>query len=153
MPAKVKTIVSQKLEATCPTHSRTDVLTRDVETVIDEPFERDGTNLGLAPTETLLAALLGCTNTILNKVAHAHGVEVAALSLDLEAKLDRRGVTLEAEVEVPYPEIKLFINLTTTADEAAVDKVKTDLARFCAVSKVIRNSGTKLEEVWTVSRP
>jgi len=153
MAGKPKPIVTQKLEASCPTHSRTDVITRDVETVIDEPIERGGTNLGLAPTETMVAALAGCTNTILNKVAHSHGVDVIALSLDIEAKFDRRGVTLAEEVEVPYPEMTLNIALTTSADDAAIEKVKTDLPRFCPVSKVIRHSGTKLEEVWTITRP
>jgi len=153
MAGKPKTIVTQKLEASCPTHSRTDVITRDVETVIDEPVERGGTNLGLAPTETLVAALLGCTNTILNKVAHSHDVDVAALSLNVDAQFDRRGVVLSEEVEVPYPEMKLYINLTTSADDAQIEKVKIDLPRFCPVSKVIRHSGTELEEIWTITRP
>ncbi len=152
MAGKAKTVVTMKLEASCPSHSRTDVMTRDVETVIDEPIERGGTNLGLSPTETLLAALQGCTNTILSKVAHSHGVDVVALSVDLEAKFDRRGVVLDAEVEVPFPEIKLFINLTTSADAASIEKVKTDLPRFCPVSKVIRHSGTVVEEISTITR-
>jgi uncharacterized OsmC-like protein len=153
MAGKPKTVVTQKLEASCPTHSRTDVITRDVETVIDEPVERGGTNLGLAPTETLVAALMGCTNTILNKVAHSHDVDVVALSLNVDAQFDRRGVVLSEEVEVPYPEMKLYINLTTSADEAQIEKVKVDLPRFCPVSKVIRHSGTDLEEIWTITRP
>ena len=153
MVGKPKTIVTQKLEASCPTHSRTDVMTRDVETVIDEPVERGGTNLGLSPTETMVAALLGCTNTILNKVAKSHDVDVIALALKVDAEFDRRGVVLAEEVEVPYPEMTLYIELTTSADEAAIEKVKEDLPRFCPVSKVIRHSGTKLDEIWTINRP
>jgi uncharacterized OsmC-like protein len=64
---KAKTIVTQRIHADCPTHSRTEVSTRDVRTIIDEPLEREGTNMGPSPTETLVAALIGCTNVISHK--------------------------------------------------------------------------------------
>ena len=54
---------------------------------------------------------------------------------------------------MPFPKIRLLINVTTDASEAEMEKVKTDLHRFCPVSKVIRNAGTELEEVWNVARP
>jgi hypothetical protein len=43
--------------------------------------------------------------------------------------------------------------VTTNASGADMEKVKADLHRFCPVSKVVRNSGTQLEEVWNVTRP
>jgi hypothetical protein len=45
--------------------------------------------------------------------------------------------------------IRLVINVTANASEAALEKVKTDLHRFCPVSKVIRNSGTQIEKFGT----
>jgi len=39
-------VVHMKLEGSSKSHSRTDILTRDVESVIDEPIVRGGTNLG-----------------------------------------------------------------------------------------------------------
>jgi organic hydroperoxide reductase OsmC/OhrA len=48
---------------------------------------------------------------------------------------------------VPFPKIRLVINVTTHASAADMEKVKADLHRFCPVSKVVRNSGTELEEV------
>jgi hypothetical protein len=39
------------------------------------------------------------------------------------------------------------------ASSCCIRKVKTDLHRFCPISKVVRNSGTELEEVWNVTRP
>jgi len=74
---KEKITVTQRIRGNCPTHSRTEISVRDVRTVIDEPKEREGTNM---------------------------------------------------------------------------EKVKTDLHRFCPISKVIRNPGTELEEVWNVRR-
>jgi organic hydroperoxide reductase OsmC/OhrA len=47
----------------------------------------------------------------------------------------------------------VLIDATTAASEADLEKVKADLHRFCPISKVLRNSGTELEEVWKVTRP
>jgi hypothetical protein len=57
------------------------------------------------------------------------------------------------EIEVPFPKIRLLINVATDASAAEMEKVKADLHRFCPVSKVIRNAGTELEEVWNVTQP
>jgi len=54
---------------------------------------------------------------------------------------------------VPFPKIRLLIDVTTDASEVDLEKVKADLHRFCPISKVVRNSGTQLEEVWKVTRP
>jgi uncharacterized OsmC-like protein len=149
---KEKTVVTQRIHGDFPTHSRTEISTRDVRTTIDEPRERDGTNMGPTPTETLVGALIACTNVITHKCASRHGVALKAMSIDAESMLDRRGTQLLEEIEVPFPKIRLVINVTTDASEADVEKVKADLRRFCPVSKVIRNSGTELEEVWNVTR-
>jgi putative redox protein len=150
---KEKTVVTQRIHGDCPTHSRTEISTRDVRTIVDEPKERAGTNMGPTPTETMVAALIACTNVISHKCAKKHGVEFKSMSIDAESILDRRGTQLLEEIEVPFPKIRLIINVTTDASEADIAKVKSDLPRFCPVSKVIRNSGTELEEVWKVSRP
>lgn len=149
---KEKTTVTQRLHADCPTHSRTEVIVRDVRTVIDEPKERDGTNMGPTPTETLVAALVACTNVIGHKCAHKHGVDFEKMFIDAETLFDRRGTQLLEEIEVPFPKIRLVINVTTNASEGSIEKVKADLHRFCPVAKVIRNSGTQIEEVWNVTR-
>lgn len=150
---KTKTTITMKLEGRCPSHARTDILVRDTETTIDEPVERGGTNLGPAPTETMIGALAGCTNVIGHKVARKHGVEFTAFHVDITCSFDRRGVLLEEEVDVPFDDIEIHIEVTTDADDAAMDKVKKDLPRFCPVSKVMSQSGSKVTEIWTVNRP
>lgn len=67
---------------------------------------RGGTDQGPTPIETMLAALLGCTNVILNRVAEKHDLTIKDLSLLAEASFDRRGVMLQEEVAVPFPEIR-----------------------------------------------
>jgi uncharacterized OsmC-like protein len=150
---KPKTVVTQKLQGACPTHARTDVSVRDLSLTIDEPKERGGTNTGPSPTETLMSALIACTNVITHKIAAKHGIAIDAMSVDLEAKFDRRGVTLAEEIAVPFPEVTLTINLTSEASAAEIETLKSELAMFCPVSKVIREAGTRITEIWNVERP
>jgi len=98
---KEKTTITQRIHGNCPTHSRTDISVRDVHTVIDEPREREGTNMGPTPTETMVSALIACTNVISHKCAKKHGVEFKSMTVDAESTFDRRGTQLLEEIEVP----------------------------------------------------
>ena len=117
-----KTTVTQRIHGNCPTHSRTEISVRDVKTIVDEPKEREGTNMGPTPTETMLAALMACTNVISHKCAKKHGVEFKAMTIDAESTFDRRGTQLLEEIEVPFPKIRLVINVTTDASESDMEK-------------------------------
>lgn len=150
--AKPKTVVTYNIRGESVSHARTDVETRDVDMTIDEPTERGGTNMGLAPTEVMIAALIGCTNVIGQRVGEAHGVHFEDLEITADADFDRRGVMMQEEVEVPFPRIVLTITGKSDADAAALEKVKTDLGRFCPIAKVIRQSGTEIEEIWNITR-
>jgi len=149
---KPKTIEQMKLDGTCVSHARTEVSVHNVKTTIDEPLERGGTNRGPTPTETLMAALLGCTNVIAHRVAEAHGVHFRSMTLRVEADFDRRGVTLAEEIDVPFPKATLFIDVASDADEGQLSRVKRDLRRYCPISKVLQQAGTELEEVWSFTR-
>ena len=151
MAIRPKTVVTMKMEGHAASHARTDISVRDLNVVIDEPEARGGTNQGFSPTETLMAALVGCTNVITHKIAHKHGIDIKAMDVRVEAQFDRRGVILEEEIAVPFPEVKLIVDLTTDASPEAVEMVKTELAKFCPVSKVIRQSGTVITEEWNVT--
>src|SRR5258708_38699131 len=115
---KEKTTVTQRVRGNCPTHSRTEISVRDVKAVIDEPKEREGTNMGPTPTETMAAALIACTNVISHKCAKKHGAELKAMTIDAESTLDRRGTQLLEPIEVPCPTIGRVADVTTDALEA-----------------------------------
>ena len=150
---KPKTTVRMQLHGEATSHSRTDVSVRDVETTIDEPIERGGTNMGPSPTEAMIASLIACSNVISQKIAHRAGIDLQRMTIDAEAMFDRRGVTLEEEIEVPFPKITLTFNVTTTADDAAIARLRAELPKFCPISKVIRAAGTTIQEEWIVNRP
>jgi putative redox protein len=142
-------VVHMKLDGSSKSHSRTDIITRDVESVIDEPIARGGTNLGMSPTETLVSSLIGCTNVITHRIMEKMGFKIDSLNIKSKTMFNRDGVGLIQEVEVPFPEINLDINISTDASENDLIEVQKQLAMYCPIAKVIRNSGTKINENWT----
>ena len=133
--------------------TQTDMTVRGIRVTIDEPPERGGNDLGPTPPETLLAALVGCTNRIGRKIAAAKGIDIENMSIEVDAVFDRRGVNLEREVDIPFRQIRLTVEVTTTADEADVDALRKDLTRFCPVAKILRQAGTPIHEAWTIIQP
>lgn len=148
-----KTTIKMRMQGAAASHSRTDVSIRGLTKIIDEPVERGGTNLGMSPTETFAAALIGCTNVISHKIAHKNGVQFQRMNIRLEADFDRRGVTLVDDVAVPFPAMVLHIDVTTAATPDEIEQIKSELAMYCPIAKVVRASGTVLTENWTVTAP
>ena len=97
---KEKMVVTTRLEADCPSHARADITVRDVSTTIDEPLERGGSNMGPSPTETAMAALIGCTNVIAHKVADKLGIDIGHMKISSACEFDRRGVALSDEIDL-----------------------------------------------------
>jgi uncharacterized OsmC-like protein len=152
MAIKLKTTVKMGLTGHGETHARTRVSARDVQSIIDEPEARGGTNLGLTPTETLMSSLMGCTNVISQRIAHKMGIAWDGLEISLSADFNRLGTMLEEEIEHPFTDIVMDISVVTNADATQLEQLKTDLAKFCPIAKVIRGSGVTITENWT-TRP
>ena len=141
-------VVHMKLEGSSKSHSRADIIARDVESVIDEPVARGGTNLGLSPTETLMSSLIGCTNVITHRIMEKMGFKINSLDIKSKTLFNKDGVSLIQEVEVPFPEITLDIAISTNASKSDLVEVQKQLAMYCPIAKVIRNSGTVINENW-----
>jgi uncharacterized OsmC-like protein len=148
---KQKTTIGMKLAGKGETHARTRVTARDLESIIDEPEARTGTNQGLTPTETLMASLIGCTNVITQRIAHQMGVEIGALEIKLSAQFDRRGVMLAEEIDRPFDDIVLDIDVSTNATSEQLAKIQSDLQKYCPIAKVIRGGGATITENWNVT--
>ncbi len=151
MAVRQKTTIPVRMSAQCRSHARTDISIRDLVTVIDEPVERGGTNLGVSPTESACAALLACTNVILNRCADKAGLEVQSLALSLDASFDRRGVMLEEEIDTTFPESTISITLSAQGTRDALAETQANLRRFCPVSQMFANSGSIVAENWIVT--
>ena len=146
-----KSEVIMSMSATGETHARTKINIRDVSSVIDEPEARGGTNQGLTPTETLMASLIGCTNVISKRIAHKMGIELGEMDIQLSAKFDRRGTMLEEEIDVPFSEVIMDIEVDTNATEEQINMLKIDLAKFCPIAKVLRGGGVNIIENWIIN--
>ena len=146
-----KSEVIMSMSATGETHARTKINIRNVSSVIDEPEARGGTNQGLTPTETLMASLIGCTNVISKRIAHKMGIELGEMDIQLSAKFDRRGTMLEEEIDVPFSEVTMDIEIDTDATEEQINMLKIDLAKFCPIAKVLRGSGVNIIENWIIN--
>lgn len=147
---RLKTQIEMKLTGTGQTHARSHVRARDVAVVIDEPLVRQGTNLGLSPTETFMSSLIGCTNVIAKRIAHGMGVRMEQMDIALTAQFDRRGTMLQEPVTQPFSDIVLDIEVETDATDAQMEDIKRDLARYCPIAVVMRNSGITITENWTL---
>ena len=153
MKVKIKPVVTYRLRGTAESHSLTLLKTRDLIDISDEPAERGGTNEGFAPTEFVLGGLAACTNVISNKIAKKNGFRIEAMEIEIEARFNLLGVTLQKEVDLVFPEITLRIAVTTSATEEQQQILKTDLPKYCAVSKIIRQSGTNIIDQWQFTKP
>jgi len=151
MAIRPKTVVDMLMQAKAISHARTDISVRDVSSTIDEPEARGGTNQGLTPTETMIASLVGCTNVITQRIAHQKGVTIGSMNVDAHAKFDRRGVSLEEEIDVPFPEVTLTIDIQSDASAGQLEEIKRDLQKFCPIAKVVRGAGTQIHEQWNAS--
>lgn len=149
MAIRQKTTITATIKGECPSHSMSRCSVRDVEVTIDEPTERGGTNQGLTPTETAVAALIACTNVISNKCADKLGIDIGHLDIEARYDFDRRGVMLSEEVDVPFPKIILNIVADGPATDAELKQVAAELAKFCPIAKVFRHAGTEIIENWS----
>jgi len=148
MAIRMKTSVTLSVDAKCYGHSVAQVRTRDLAQIIDEPLERNGTNLGFTPTDTALSALVGCTNTIGQKCAHKLGVDIGNLTISVKCRFNRLGVTLAEEIAVPFEEIDLVVVADGPASQEDLNKVAQEVTKYCPLSKLFRGAGTIINEDW-----
>lgn len=148
MAIKQKNTVTLKVSADCPSHSLANISVRDLNFAIDEPTERGGTNTGPTPTDTALAALIGCTNVIGNKCADKLGIDIGHLSIDASCEFDRRGVMLSEDIDVPFQKITLNIIAQGPATNEQLELVAAEVAKYCPLSKLFRQAGTEIVENW-----
>lgn len=144
-----KTTVKLRAKAQCPSHSLANVEIRDLITHVDEPVERGGTNLGPTPTDTALAALIGCTNVIGHKCADSLGIAVGNFDISAVCEFDRRGVTLVEEIDLPFQRIQLSVEVTEPVSDADLARLAAEVAKFCPLAKLFRQAGTEITEEWT----
>ena len=151
MAIRPKPVWNFRVSGTAETSTRSRVRLRDFELTVDEPTERNGSNRGPMPVETVMAGLVGCTHVVSNKLAKHYGATITAMDIDILTTMDSSGTRLIKPIDVPFP--KVVINITAEMDgpQQAIDQVIANLRHHCAVSKMLRQSGSEVVEIWTVN--
>ena len=142
-----------ELEAGATSHCRLEARARHHKVVIDEPEIRGGSDSAATPLETMLSSYLACLNVISHLIADEMGIEIADLSMSLDAAFDTQGVRNSEPATVPFPEIALTMNVTTSASDAEVARLRDDLEKRCPVTVILSRAGTKIDATWNVTRP
>jgi putative redox protein len=147
-----KPIIRVELEGHCPTMSLTEVRVRKHSFVIDEPPYRHGTDVGPTPLETMLGALISCTNVISRRIAHEKNIDLKISRIGCVGHLDHRGIDMEADVPVPFPKIELTIEGTTNGTEDEMAALRRELKIRCPMSVILTQAGTIIEESWSLKQ-
>jgi uncharacterized OsmC-like protein len=149
---KQKPLIKVVVEGHCPTMSLTEIRTRGHAFVVDEPPYRHGTDVGPTPLETMLGALVACTNVIARRIAHERDIPLVFQQITCVGMLDHRGIDAEADVPVPFPDIRLTLDARTDADEAQLDSLRAALESRCPMSVILRNAGSRITTDWQITR-
>jgi len=119
------------------------------EIVIDEPKERHGTDEGASPLEHLVAALCGCTNVISSRIADEMGIILQ--NSEIEAIADLDGAVLSGDpYTTVFPTVRLNVTTRTNASESQIEDLKQQLSARCPVAAMMRLSGAKMIDSWTL---
>ncbi|WP_376877949.1 OsmC family protein [Albirhodobacter sp. R86504] len=119
--------------------------------IIDEPTQRGGTDEGPMPVEYVFMGLAGCTHVISNKLAAANDVTFTAMDIDISVTMDSHGTRLIHPIDVPFPSVTLTIKADYEGPRDGAVKVKETLRDYCAVSKMLQESGTEVVEHWILN--
>ena len=119
--------------------------------IIDEPIQRGGTDEGPMPVEYVFMGLLGCTHVISNKLAAASGITFTSMDIDIKVTMDSHGTRLINPIDVPFPEVTLFIKAEYDGPRDGALQVVEKLRHHCAVSMMLQQSGTNVVENWTLN--
>ncbi len=144
-------LIKVVLEGYAPTASLTEVRVRGHSFVIDEPPYRHGTDVGPTPLETLLGALIGCTNVIARRIAMEMKIDLKIEKIDVLGHLDHRGIDRVADVPVPFPTIELKVKAITSGTEEDMLRLREDMNARCPMSVILKQAGSQIVESWDIN--
>ena len=141
------------LEAAATSRCRLEANTRQHTVVIDEPEIRGGSDSAATPLETMLASYLACLNVVSHLIADEMGIEIADLSMSLDATFDTDGIRNTTPTALPFPAIDLTMNIATSASDAEIARLREDLGKRCPMTVILTRAGTTINATWNVTRP
>ncbi len=148
---KEKPIWKFKVTGEHQTPTKSNTTARDKTYIIDEPVMRGGTDLGPMPVEYVFMGLVGCTHVISNKLAKANGIAFHEMDIEIDVTMDSHGTRLINAIDIPFPEVTLYITAKYDGHRDGALEVVKKLRHYCAVSKMLQESGTRVTENWVLN--
>ena len=136
----------------CPNPTRSDITAGNHTMIIDEPASRHGNDEGMLPLQALMASLASCTHVVANQIASELGIAFRDSHIAVTGKFDTRCFTGETPVNPPFPEIDMTVTVETDGTEAQLEDLKAQLRWRCPVAATFSGAGTKISEVWNITR-
>jgi uncharacterized OsmC-like protein len=91
--------------------------------------------------DMLLDALVACAGVTLRSVATAMGVKLDSVSLRAEGVFDARGTLgVDRSVPVGVQDVVVTIDVTTDADDGALERLARSTERYCVVGQSLKES-------------
>jgi len=98
-----------------------------------------GTGLQACSGDMLLQALVACAGVTLSAVATALEIDIANAQIRAEGDLDFRGTLgMSKEVPVGFRDIRLFFDLSSSAQPEQLAKLVELTERYCVVLQTLR---------------
>ena len=148
-----KPIIRVELEGHCPTMSLTEVRVRKHSFVIDEPPYRHGTDVGPTPLETMLGALISCTNVISRRIAHEKNIDLKISRIRAASDTSTiAGSIWRLMCPSPFQRSNCTIEGTTNGTEDEMAALRRELKIRCPMSVILTQAGTIIEESWSLKQ-
>ena len=112
---------------------------RNFEFTIDEPKNLGGTDTGMNPVETVLAALGACQAIVARVYAKKFNIQFENLRVDVEGDLDTDGFMNISDVRRGYSEIRYNIHIATNAPKEKVAEFVQFIENTCPVGDTLAN--------------
>lgn len=151
MNVREKPIWKFKVDAEQTSSTRSVAEARGKQIIIDEPIQRGGTDHGPMPVEYVFVGLAGCTHVVSNKLAEANGIKFKDMDINIAVTMDSHGTRLIKPIDVPFPSVLITIRADYEGPREGALKVKEMLRDYCAVSKMLQESGTEVVESWVLN--
>lgn len=115
-----------------------EVKIRDHIITIDEPESLGGTDKGPNPVEVLLCSIVSCLDFTGTIVAKDMGHELKNFTLEVEGKMDPRGVMAKADVPIGFQTIKVKVKEIKGIPEDEIPEFLESIQDRCPVHNTLK---------------
>jgi len=120
-------------------------LSRNQQWMIDEPRVLGGANLGASPQEQLLGGLGGCLMVAFVFAASVRGVQIGALTIEVEGEIDLGGfLGVHEEAPVGFKRIEYCFRVRADASAELLEELRQQAERRSPNAQTLRG-GVALE--------